>query len=191
MFILTADQVTPQQAIRRHNSQVERLLAIIYRHWLFIKGESFPFEQKEFAIKHTREKLDAGQMCIIVIDAQKNYVVCYEDQELELLEHQTTGSDRRVGNLEKIIEAIRNDPNLIKNNRHKLRIYPRSILGDEMVTWLCNHLGCSRQEAVQIGQQMMDQGWLHHTWDDHDFEDEPLLYRFYQDERFSLPFITK
>lgn len=188
MFILTADQVTPCQAIRRNNAQVERLLAILYRQWLFTKGESYPSEEKEFAIQSTREKLDAGQMCILVVDRQNNYVVCYEDKEIELLEEKTTDS---VEDLETIIEVIRKAPNLIKNNRHKLRVYPRSLLGNEMVTYLSNHLNCSREEAVKVGQSLIDQGWLHHTWDDHSFKDEPLLYRFYQDERFTIPFFEK
>ncbi len=188
MFILTADQVTPCQAIRRHNSQVERILAILYRQWLFIKGESYSSEEKDLAIQSTREKLDAGQMCILVVDRNNNYVVCYEDKEIEILKEKSADS---IEDLQEIVEAIHKAPNLIKNNRHQLRVYPQSLLGDEMVTYLSNHLKCSRKKAVKIGQALIDQGWLHHTWDQHDFKDEPLLYRFYQDERFSLPFITK
>mgnify|MGYP000140700427 CR=1 FL=1 len=188
MFILTADQVTPRQAIRRKNAQVERLLVILYRQWLFIKGESYPSEEKEIAIQLTRKKLDAGQMCILVVDSQNNYVVCYEDKEIELLEEKSADS---VKDLQAVVEAIRTAPNLIKNNRHKLRAYPRSLLGNEMVTYLSNHLNCSREEAVKVGQSLIDQGWLHHTWDKHDFKDEPFLYRFYQDERFPIPFLEK
>lgn len=188
MFILNADQVIPCQAIRRRDSQVKSLVAIRYRYWLFVKGESYPVQEKKLAIKQAREKMDAGQECIIVIDPQENYVLCYHDQDLQpLKENSNTGGQ----DLEKIVEVLRNTPGLIKNNRHKLRVYPRSLLGNEMVTRLCEYLNCSRAEAVKIGQALIDQGWLHHTWDDHAFKDEPLLYRFLKDEKFSIPFVTK
>jgi len=190
MFILTADQVTPCQAIRRHTSQAERLLAILYRQWLFIKGESFPSEDKELAIKQAREKLDSGQMCIVVVDEDNNYLICYEDQEIEPLDEKTTAS-HSVEDLEKLVEMIRKAPDLIKNNRHKLRTYPRSLVGTELVDWLCASFNYSREEAVKVGQSLIDQGWLHHTWDRYDFKDEPLFYRFYQDEQIPIPFLTK
>jgi hypothetical protein len=188
MFILTADQVTPYQAIHRQGSHLERLLAIVYQNWRFIKGESYSSQELDLAIKQTRTRLDSGEMCILVRDIDDNYIICYENQEIELVEEETSQSGE---NLEKIVEEIRNTPGLIKNNRYKLRIYPQSFLGKELVDFLCNYLNCSREEAVKVGQSLLEQGWLHHTWDDHNFKDEPLLYRFYQDEKASLPFITK
>lgn len=189
MFILTADQVIPRQGIYRHHSQLQKILAIVYRQWLFVKGESYPSEERNLAIEHTRNKLDSGQMCILVVDKNNNYVVCYHDPNIELIEEDTPILSRSE-NLETIVEAIRNTPGLIRNNRHKLRTYPRSIVGTELVDWLCHYINCSRESAIEVGQLLLDRGWLHHTWDEHDFKDEHLFYRFYQDEKFSLPLIT-
>lgn len=189
MLILTTDQVTTRQAIRRHNSQVERILAIMYRRWLFIQGESYSSEEKAFALKQTREKLDAGEMCVLVVDNNKNYIIFYEDKNAELVEEKAPTSES-LEDLEKLVELIRNESGLIKNNRYKLRMYPNSIFGDEMVTWLSERFQCSREEAVKAGQSLIEKGWLHHTWDEHHFKDERLLYRFYQDEKLSIPFFT-
>lgn len=191
MFILTADQVRPQPAIRRQDSQSDKLVAIAYRQWLFIPGESYPVEEQTIAIQQAREKLDSGQMCILVFDqSNQKYVICYEDSGLQALDEKAAP---KVGNqdLASLVKAIRETSGLIKNNRHKLRVYPKSIFGSELVDWLCDYLNCSREEAVKVGQSLIDAGWLHHTWDKHNFKDEPLLYRFYQDEKASLPFITK
>lgn len=190
MLILTADQVKSQPAFRRQNSKVEKLMAIAYREWLFIQGESYPAEEKTIAIQQTREKLDAGQMCILVRDEHhQKYVVCYQDQDLEPLSNQplVTGNQQELASL---VKAIREAPGLIKNNRHQLRVYPQSIVGTELVDWLCDYLHCSRQEAVEVGQSLIEQGWLHHAWDKHDFKDQGLFYRFYEDERLSIPFVT-
>ncbi len=190
MFILTADQINPQQALRRHHSQVEKLVAIAYQQWLFIQGESYSAEEREVAIKQTREKLDSGQMCILVIDQRKQkYVVCYQDPQLEALEEKASAVTINE-NSAALVDAIRQASGLIKNNRHKLRVYPKSIIGSELVNWLCDYLKCSRKDAVKVGQSLIEQGWLHHTGDKHEFKDEGLLYRFYQDERLSLPFVT-
>ncbi|AFZ43935.1 pleckstrin/ G-protein interacting- domain protein [Halothece sp. PCC 7418] len=190
MFILTVDQVAPQTAIRRQNSESKKLVAISYRQWLFIQGESYPVEEREVAIKQAREKIDSGQMCLVVFDdSNQQYVVCYLDPTLEPVEQNPPTLETNE-ELAALVEAIRQAPDLIKNNRHKLRVYPKSIVGSELVDWLCNYLNCSREEAVKVGQSLVDAGWLHHTWDKHNFADEALLYRFYQDERLSLPFVT-
>ncbi|MDR9404642.1 MAG: hypothetical protein RI580_14515 [Halothece sp. Uz-M2-17] len=190
MFILTVDQVSPQAAIRRQNAQSKKLVAIAYRQWLFLQGESYPKEEREIAIKQAREKLDSGQMCLVVFDdSNQQYVVCYFDPTLEAVDQNAPILDTNE-ELATLVEAIHQAPNLIKNNRYKLRVYPKSIFGTELVDWLCRHLNCSREEAVQVGQSLIDAGWLHHTWDQHNFADEAFLYRFYQDERLSLPFVT-
>jgi len=190
MFILTADQVSPQRAIRRHNSQVEKLVAIAYRQWLFTKGESYLAAEREIAIQQAREKLDAGKLCILVMDERnQKYVLCYQDSELEPLDENVPTTETKE-DLAALVEAIRETSGLIKNNRQKLRVYPKSIIGTELVDWLCDYLNCSRKDAVKVGQSLIDQGWLHHTWDKHEFKDEELLYRFYEDDRLSLPFVT-
>jgi hypothetical protein len=40
----------------------------------------------------------------------------------------------------------------------------------------------TREEAILMGQLMVQQGIIHHVLDEHDFKDELLFYRFYLDE---------
>ena len=185
MLIITTDQVTYREAIRHNHSQMERVFVFVYKQWLFVKGESYSYENRHIAIAHTRHQLEAGEMCLLVVDDRDNYIICYQDSELELLTQES------MPNLETIVEAIRNTSDLVRSHRYKLRVYPRSIVGTELVNWLCNYFNFSRQQAIEIGQSLIDYGWLHHTWNEHHFKDEPLLYRFYQDETITPPLIAQ
>lgn len=185
MFIITTDQVASRQAIRRHPSQIEHLSVFVYKDWLFFRGESYSYQERHSAIAHTQRNLEAGIMCLLIVDDHDNYIISYQDSKLELL------PEERLPDLETIVNAIRNQSGLIKTNRYKLRAYPRSIVGTELVDWLCDYFDCSREQAVEIGQSLIDHHWLHHTWDEHQFQDEALLYRFYQDETITPPLIAK
>lgn len=44
------------------------------------------------------------------------------------------------------------------------------------------HERATREEAILMGQLMLEQGIIHHVLDEHNFKDEPLFYRFYNDE---------
>ncbi|NEQ87860.1 MAG: hypothetical protein F6K26_50170, partial [Moorea sp. SIO2I5] len=40
-----------------------------------------------------------------------------------------------------------------------------------------------REDAVTIGQILINRGIIHHVADDHPFRDDYLFYRFYLDEK--------
>ena len=40
----------------------------------------------------------------------------------------------------------------------------------------------SLNEAISIGQLLIDRGLIHHVIDRHNFKNEYLFYRFYEDE---------
>ncbi len=71
----------------------------------------------------------------------------------------------------------------LQNRRYRLSTYPNSLIGSELVDWLVQVQTCSRDEAVDIGQLLIDRRIIHHVTDEHSFEDAYLFYRFY-DESF-------
>ena len=82
-----------------------------------------------------------------------------------------------------IIAAMRGEHGVeIKDRRFQFKVFPKAFLGSDAVNWLMKHEKATREEAILIGQLMLQQGIIHHVVDEHDFEDEPLFYRFYQDE---------
>ena len=74
----------------------------------------------------------------------------------------------------------------IKTRRHKLKLYHHCFLGNETVDWIVKQLKISRSDAVNLGQKMIDKKIFHHVVDEHQFKDEPLFYRFYEDENKNI-----
>nr|MDJ0600358.1 pleckstrin/ G-protein interacting- domain protein [Crocosphaera sp.] len=70
----------------------------------------------------------------------------------------------------------------IKDRRHRLKQYPKCFIGSDLVDWMIKNLSISSEQAVKIGQQLIDKKIIHHVHDQHDFENQYLFYRFYVDE---------
>ncbi|MEB3360204.1 MAG: mechanosensitive ion channel domain-containing protein [Synechococcales bacterium] len=70
----------------------------------------------------------------------------------------------------------------IRDRRYGLRLFPRCFIGSEAVSWLVQTQNTTREEAVRIGQQLIERCVIHHVTDEHSFKDEYLFYRFYADE---------
>ncbi|NEQ77776.1 MAG: mechanosensitive ion channel [Okeania sp. SIO2C9] len=70
----------------------------------------------------------------------------------------------------------------IKDRRHRWGIYPKCFVGYEAVKWLMRTQNFNLQEAISIGQLLIDRGLIHHVLDKHGFKNEYLFYRFYEDE---------
>jgi len=73
--------------------------------------------------------------------------------------------------------------NLVKDRTYLLRKYPKCFVGSEVVIYLLSTPYVSnKEEAVILGQQLMDADLIHHVHDAHTFKDDNLFYRFREDE---------
>ncbi|GBF79276.1 mechanosensitive ion channel domain-containing protein [Aphanothece sacrum] len=85
--------------------------------------------------------------------------------------------------LDKMIEKMRSLEGIeIKDRRYRLNVYSHCFIGSEAVDWLTEHFNCLRQEAIELGQILVERKIIHHVTDEHPFEDDYLFYRFYLDE---------
>ncbi|NEP77342.1 MAG: mechanosensitive ion channel [Okeania sp. SIO3C4] len=71
----------------------------------------------------------------------------------------------------------------IKDRRHRWGIYSKCFVGYEAVKWLMRTQNLNLQEAISIGQLLIDRGLIHHVLDKNEFKNEYLFYRFYEDEQ--------
>uniref|UniRef100_H2Y5P1 Uncharacterized protein n=1 Tax=Ciona savignyi TaxID=51511 RepID=H2Y5P1_CIOSA len=72
---------------------------------------------------------------------------------------------------------------LIKDRKSKMRTHPKSLLGNELVQWLVdNKESKSIDEAIMLGQALLDCGIIHHVQDRHHFRNEGILFRFRYDD---------
>lgn len=77
--------------------------------------------------------------------------------------------------------ALRQSTDLVKDRRWHLRTFPKTFVGEDMVSWLALQCSVSRNEAVAIGERMLQAEVFHHVCRDHPFKDEHLFYRFAED----------
>ncbi|MGF1537134.1 MAG: mechanosensitive ion channel protein [Elainellaceae cyanobacterium] len=183
MLLLTADQVTHCQLIRLTANMARTLDGIAYRNQLFTQLDAFPKAQKSAAVKQAKDSAieNKGKHLILVIETDRFYTIWQEDDTVRLKALKNIPVQSM--NLEELIAQMRNVGGIkIKDRHFNLKLYPRCFVGSEAVTWLMQTLQISQQDAVRLGQRLMDEGWIHHVIDEHPFECDYLFYRFYWDE---------
>ncbi len=83
-----------------------------------------------------------------------------------------------------IIKEMRSPRGLkIGTHRYKLRFYSRCFVGSEAFEWLVYKKLFTKEKAMALGKMLVYYGVIHHVFDDHDFKNEYLFYRFYLDEK--------
>lgn len=71
---------------------------------------------------------------------------------------------------------------LIQNRRYRFRNYSNCFVGSDAVKWLVGRLEVNEIEALRVGQQLINAGYIHHVLDQHPFKNSYYFYRFYSDE---------
>jgi small-conductance mechanosensitive channel len=81
--------------------------------------------------------------------------------------------------IERVAERMRGDGGLdIADRRHLLAVYRACFVGRSAVDWMVRNLGLTRDEAIGLGQTLVDRGVIRHVLDEHNFKDENLFYAF-------------
>jgi pyruvate/2-oxoglutarate dehydrogenase complex dihydrolipoamide dehydrogenase (E3) component len=71
----------------------------------------------------------------------------------------------------------------IKDRRYRLKTYERCFVGGDAVDWLIESgIAADVDQAVALGNALLDEGVIHHVVRDHRFKNEELYYRFAADE---------
>ncbi|MGJ3254511.1 MAG: mechanosensitive ion channel domain-containing protein [Elainellaceae cyanobacterium] len=86
-------------------------------------------------------------------------------------------------NLEAIATELRKPDGLnIQDRRYRGNLYPACFTGSDLVEWLVQNRHVSRDDAILIGQRLVDHRIIHHVLDDAPFQDGYVFYRFYHDD---------
>lgn len=182
---------------------------LIYNNNLFIREKAFPKEEMEIAIKECREEyLDHEERCQIPTllvkekdsvgiwmqnNKYKSAIIDASISKQKVATTKTSSSSSKSKNklnrfsVRQLAQEMRSEQGVeIKTRRHKLKLYQRCFVGNEAVDWITKKTKLSREDAIVIGQKMIDKGIFHHVLDEHQFEDEELFYRFNEDEGKSI-----
>lgn len=186
MKILDSQQINYCNLIRQTADQIEHLPGVIHEKLLYIKKCFFPQEQKEQALEYCRGQFlnSKGQTSYLLVDDPTGFTVWAEDRTVALLNKPKIIDIVETINLEELVTKMRNIGGLqIKNRRHNLKFYDQCFVGSEAVTWMTENLEISREQAIHLGQRLMNEKLIHHVVDQHLFQDTYLFYRFYWDEQ--------
>lgn len=181
---------------------------LIYNNNLFIREKAFPKEEIETAIKECREEYldheERSQIPTLLVKGKddvgiwmqnneyKSNIIAASDGNQKTAESPGSSRNSKRANLGRIslrqlAKEMRSEQGVeIKTRRHKIKLYQRCFLGSEAVDWIAAKVKLSREEAVALGQKMIEKGLFHHVSDEHPFKDDALFYRFNEDEGKSI-----
>lgn len=84
--------------------------------------------------------------------------------------------------IERFYSLIRSDAGFsIADRSYMGTKYTKTFVGSEAVEWI-QAQGHTLNEALSMGQRLVDLSIIHHVADEHPFKNEKLYYRFYRDE---------
>ncbi|MEO0012475.1 MAG: hypothetical protein RLZZ535_864 [Cyanobacteriota bacterium] len=184
------------------------LSGLIYNKNLFIREKAFPKEEIEAAIKECREEYldheERSQIATLLVKGKNSVGIWMQNNKYQAniipdSSEQTTakpqssvnnslakGNAQRIS-LRELASNMHSERGVeIKTRRHKLMLFQRCFLGNEAVDWIVAQVKVSREDALILGQKMLDKGIFQHVSNEHQFKDEPLFYRFNEDQGKSI-----
>lgn len=187
----------------------QTLSGLIYNDNLFIREKSFPKEEIEAAIKECREEyLDhetRSQIATLLVKGQTSVGIWMQNnqQKSNIIPgssesppasntqasadgSKAKGNGQRISLRQLAIEMHSEQGVEIKTRRYKLMLFQRCFLGNEAVDWIVKKVKVSREDAIALGQKMLEKGIFQHVAEEHSFKDEPLFYRFNEDQGKSI-----
>ncbi|NJL52553.1 MAG: hypothetical protein HC930_10630 [Hydrococcus sp. SU_1_0] len=187
----------------------QTLPGLIYNDNLFIREKSFPKEEVEAAIKECREEYldhpERSQIPTLLVKGQssvgiwmqnnrhKANIIPGSSESPSASNTQTSadsskakGNGQRISLRQLAIEMHSEQGVEIKTRRYKLMLFQRCFLGNEAVDWIVKKVKVSREDAIALGQKMLEKGIFQHVADEHPFKDEALFYRFNEDQGKSI-----
>ncbi len=183
---------------------------LIYNDNLFIRDKAFPKEEMEAAIKECREEYldheERSKIATLLVKEKNSVGIWMQNNQYKSdivatsspvqqaanthsshnTDHKSKTSLNRISIRQLALEMRSEQGVDIKTRRYKLKLFQRCFLGNEAIDWIVDKTKLSREDAVNVGQKMIDKGIFHHVLDEHQFKDEALFYRFHEDEGKSL-----
>ncbi len=186
MIILTSEKVNYCNLIRQAQDKTEYLPGVSYREKLYVKDANFSREDKAKALELCRNKFLATKekFAYLIVQDSLGYIVWKKEEKVEIASKILIHDLVEEIDIDELVAKMRNVGGIaIKDRTHSLKKYPKTFIGSETVEWFQEILELSLDEAIRLGQKLIDQKIIHHVVDQHQFENEFLFYRFYWDEQ--------
>jgi hypothetical protein len=184
-MLLKSKDVSYCQLVRQFGTTSEIVSGVSYQGNLFVRGNSFPIQQRQVAITEMRRNyLDPEPViaCLLVEDGAV-VTIWYEDSYI--IKVVSDASDIiKYFNLAQLVQEMRSGSGIkIEDRSQSFRFpYRRCFIGREAVDWMTTRLGIDRSDAVALGIKLIDDNWLKNLSNKQSFGDDELFYQFCMDK---------
>jgi Domain found in Dishevelled, Egl-10, and Pleckstrin (DEP) len=184
-MLLKSQDVNHCQLVRQFGTTSEIVSGVNYQGNLFVRGNSYPPQQRQIAIAEMRRNYldpEPAVACLLVED-DEIATIWYEDRYIikvvESPQDIVTYFD-----LAQLVKEMRSPQGVeIKNRSQSFRLpYLRCFIGREAVDWMSVKLAINRPQAVELGQRLINDNWLKNLSNQQPFEDNDLFYQFCMDK---------
>jgi Domain found in Dishevelled, Egl-10, and Pleckstrin (DEP) len=184
-MLLKSQDVIYCQLIRQFGTISEIVSGVHYQSNVFVRGNSYPLEQRQAAIGEMRRSFldpEPAVACLLVEDGDI-VTIWYEDRYI-IKVVETDRDIVKYSNLAQLVEAMRSPHGVKIENRSQSFRLPlvRCFVGREAVDWISKNLRISRADAMLIGQRLLDEKWARNLSNKQPFEDAELFYQFALDK---------
>lgn len=190
MLLLSAKQVQYCQVAKRDpTGKVEVIPGISYYGKVFVRGEIFPLSQRNRAIEYSRQKFSEykEKVYILLVEEKDRLTLWYENSEVtELSSSNNEYFTDFIATIDltQLVFKMRGKQGVPRKKRRRgFRTFRESFSGREAVNWLQQYLQISREDAIRLGERLLDNYFLSPlTINIRSFQDGEVLYRFTADE---------
>jgi hypothetical protein len=184
-MLLKSQDVSHCQLVRQFGNLSEIVSGVNYQGNLFVRGNSYPQQQRQVAITEMRRNyLDPEPViaCLLVEDGDI-VTIWYEDRYI-IKVVESPKDIVKYFDLAQLVEEMRSPQGVkIETRSQSFRLpYLRCLIGREAVDWISTRLSISRVDAVALGQRLIDDNWLQNISNKQPFADAELFYQFFMDK---------
>ena len=185
MQILAHEQVSYCNVISQKGDRVNNLPGVFYKNKLFCKDKFFLKNQQKEALAYGKQSFlkSRGLIMYLLTEDTTGVTIWMENSSLKLSKQRYFLDVVNTINIKDVVARMRNIGGIrIKDRRYHLVLYPKCFVGSEAVEWMRKNLNLSSEQAVRLGQRLIDEKFIHHVTDEHPFINDFFFYRFYWDE---------
>jgi Domain found in Dishevelled, Egl-10, and Pleckstrin (DEP) len=184
-MLLKSQDVSYCQLVRQFGNTSEIVRGVNYQGNLFVRGNSYPQQQRQSAITEMRRNyLDPEPVvaCLLVEDGDI-VTIWYEDRYIIKVVEDAQDIVNYF-DLAQLVKEMRSPKGVkIETRSQSFRLpYLRCFVGREAVDWISNRLSISRSQAVLLGQRLIDDDWAKNLSNQEPFEDSDFFYQFCMDK---------
>lgn len=183
-MLLKSQDVSYCQLVRQFGTISEIVSGVHYQGNLFVRGNSYPRHQRQSAIIEMRRNYLDPEPAIACLLVENGDIVTiwYEDRYI-IKVVETDEEMARYFNLAELIEWMRSPQGVKIETRSQSFRFPfkQCFIGREAVDWMTDKLSIGRQEAVMLGQRLIDEKLLKNLSNQKPFQDADFYYQFYLD----------